>query len=130
MELAQISHELRLMPLPYGLLPHELIEIIDNERIIPGISYLFKLGEDFPFLNNFNFMNIDTDGNTNFHQRALLFDPGSEKQQQSQQSSLFKLIRNYKLKPTTHDTLLTYKDFHNIRYSFVVHLFNYYKQAS
>jgi len=30
------------MPLPYGLLPHELIEIIDNERIIPGISYIYK----------------------------------------------------------------------------------------
>ena len=35
-------NELRLMPLPYGLLPHELIEIIDNERIIPGISYIYK----------------------------------------------------------------------------------------
>jgi hypothetical protein len=41
-EIAQHLNELRLMPLPYGLLPHELIEIIDNERIIPGISYIYK----------------------------------------------------------------------------------------
>ena len=53
--LAQTSHELRLMPMPYGLLPHELIEIIDNERILPGISRLYKLGEDFPFLNQYTF---------------------------------------------------------------------------
>jgi len=45
------------MPLPYGLLPHEMMEIIDNERILPGISHLYKIGEDFPSLNNYNFEN-------------------------------------------------------------------------
>jgi len=54
-DLAQTSHELRLMPLPFGLLPHELIEIIDSERILPGISQLQKLSEDFPYLNSYNF---------------------------------------------------------------------------
>jgi len=29
-EIAHHFHELRLMPMPYGLLPHELIEIIDK----------------------------------------------------------------------------------------------------
>ena len=53
-DLAESCHELRLMPLPYGLLPHELIEIVDNERIIPGISQIFKIGEDFPLLNVYN----------------------------------------------------------------------------
>lgn len=41
-----------MLPLPYGLLPHETIEIIDNERIFPGITRVFKLGEDFPYLDN------------------------------------------------------------------------------
>jgi hypothetical protein len=50
-ELASKCHEFRMLPLPYGLLPHEAIEIIDNERIIPGITKAFKLGEDFPYLD-------------------------------------------------------------------------------
>jgi hypothetical protein len=33
---------------PYGLLAHELIEVIDNERIMPGITWISKLAEDFP----------------------------------------------------------------------------------
>ena len=59
--LAQIAseiHELRLMPMPYGSLPHELVEVIDNERILPGISQVFKLGEDFPMLNQYNSMQM------------------------------------------------------------------------
>lgn len=74
-----MSHELRLMPLPYGLLPHELIEIVDNEKILPGISHLYKLGEDFPYLNHYNFQNIESSDNVNWHQRALLFDPDPSK---------------------------------------------------
>jgi len=65
-EIAQVSHELRLMPLPYGLLPHEMIEIIDNERILPGISYLYKMGEDFPFLNHYNYNNIESQEHVNW----------------------------------------------------------------
>ena len=40
-EMSILSHELRLLPLPYGQLPHEFIEILDNERIIPGIEMQF-----------------------------------------------------------------------------------------
>ena len=54
-DLAVVSHELRLNPLPYGLLPHELVEMFDNERILPGISFLYKTGEDFPYLNHYDF---------------------------------------------------------------------------
>ena len=50
--LAAELHELRMLPLPYGLLPHESIEIMDNERIFPGITKISKLGEDFPYLDN------------------------------------------------------------------------------
>ena len=56
--LSESSHELRLMPLPYGLLPHQLIEIVDNERILPGISKIYQIGEDFPGLNNYQFGKI------------------------------------------------------------------------
>jgi hypothetical protein len=77
--LSLASQDLRLMPLPYGLLPHELVEILDNERILPGISQLYKLGEDFPLLNHFNFQDIATAENQNVHQRALLFGVSNEK---------------------------------------------------
>jgi hypothetical protein len=41
-----------MLPLPYGLLAHELIEVIDNERLMPGISWVGKFAEDFPFLDH------------------------------------------------------------------------------
>ena len=85
-DFAVISHELRLNPLPYCLLPHELVEIFDNERILPGISYLHKSGEDFPYLNSYNIRfylksKDKTDKNTEEdildriqrHQRVLMF---------------------------------------------------------
>jgi hypothetical protein len=70
------------MPLPYGLLPHELIEILDNERIIPGISQIYKLGEDFPFINFYNFQLIEKQ--FNWHQRVLLFDSHSQEKESKQ----------------------------------------------
>jgi hypothetical protein len=53
------------MPLPYGLLPHEIIEIIDNERILPGISFIYKTGEDFPYLNHYSYNLIESDQESN-----------------------------------------------------------------
>ena len=53
-QLAQEAHELRMLPIPYGLLPHEMIEIVDNERVIPGLTKIFKLAEDFPYLDNYS----------------------------------------------------------------------------
>jgi hypothetical protein len=41
-----------MLPLPYGLLPHEAIEVIDNERLIPGLTKIFKFAEDFPYLDH------------------------------------------------------------------------------
>ena len=38
------------------------------------------------------------------------------------------MIQKFKLKSTDTDTLLTFKDFHNIRYTFVQSMFSYYKQ--
>jgi len=122
--LSLASQDLRLMPLPYGLLPHELVEILDNERILPGISQLYKLGEDFPLLNHFNFQNIASAEIQNIHQRALLFGVSNEKG--SSNSSLIKMIKEYKSKSNPNDELLTSKDFHSIRYSYVRHLFEYY----
>jgi hypothetical protein len=40
---------------------------------------------------------------------------------------LFKLIRQYKSKPNGIDNLLTFKDFHNIRFSFIHNIFDFYK---
>lgn len=44
--------ELRMLPLPYGLLANELVEVIDQERIMPGITWIGKFAEDFPFLDH------------------------------------------------------------------------------
>lgn len=127
-ELAQVSQELRLMPLPYGLLPHELIEILDNERILPGISQVYKLAEDFPYLNYYNFQDVDST-DVNWHQRALLFDPTNGKASSSN-GSLFQLIKKYKSRPSPNDALLTFRDFHDVRYSYVRHMFDYYRQMT
>lgn len=40
--------------MPYGALPNELCEIIDNEKVLPGISQVFKIGEDIPLLNEYD----------------------------------------------------------------------------
>ena len=50
-KLADEAHELRLLPLPYGLLTHELIEVLDSERILPGLCLISKIAEDFPFID-------------------------------------------------------------------------------
>jgi hypothetical protein len=88
------------MPYPYGVLPHELIEIIDNDRIIPGISYIYKIGEDFPQLNQYNQLNFssnnnDTEENVNGQQMALLFD-SLNGAISSKRSNLYKFITGYK----------------------------------
>jgi hypothetical protein len=41
-----------MLPIPYGLLTNELIEVIDMERVMPGITWIGKFGEDFPFLDH------------------------------------------------------------------------------
>lgn len=86
-DLAVVSHELRLNPLPYGLLPHELVEMFDNERILPGISFLYKTGEDFPYLNHYEYSfylenekgSPEALERVQRHQRVLMFDSNSKK---------------------------------------------------
>jgi len=41
-----------MLPMPFGLLAHELTEVVDSERLLPGITWISKLGEDFPFLDH------------------------------------------------------------------------------
>ena len=53
-KLANEVHELRMLSLPNGLIAQELIEVIDAERIMPGITRINKQAEDFPYLNLFN----------------------------------------------------------------------------
>jgi len=42
---------------------------------------------------------------------------------------LVKFIKKYKMKSNPCDKLLTFKDFHSIRFSFVYHLFFYYSSG-
>ena len=70
--LASQVNELRLLPVPYGLLAHELVEVIDNERIMPGITWISKMAEDFPQVDCHS-MNKETDKSfVNLHQFAFL----------------------------------------------------------
>lgn len=61
-----------MLPLPYGLIPHELIEIIDNERVIPGITKITKLAEDFPYLDHHS-INKEKEDIEIHHQRAYVY---------------------------------------------------------
>lgn len=60
-QLAQESHELRMLPLPYGLLPHEMVEVVDNERLIPGLTKIYRVAEDFPYLDHHS-LNKENEG--------------------------------------------------------------------
>lgn len=64
--------------MPYGLLPHKLIEVIDNERIIPGISHIYKVGDDCPLLNDYDADNISAPerrDDRNWQQICMLYQP-------------------------------------------------------
>ena len=37
--------------MPHGLLTHEMIEVIDSERIMPGLTHISKLAEDLPWID-------------------------------------------------------------------------------
>lgn len=37
--------------MPHGLLPLETHRIVQNERLLPGITKVIQIGEDFPALN-------------------------------------------------------------------------------
>ena len=39
------------MPLPYSLIALETNRIIQNERVIPGLTKILKISEDFPQIN-------------------------------------------------------------------------------
>lgn len=60
----------------------------------------------------------------NTHQRTLLFDPNKE-----EEFSLIKLIKLYKCKSTPQDTMLTFQDFHFIRFTYICKLFAYYRET-
>ena len=45
------SNVLMSQPLPHSLLPLETNRIIYNERLLPGITKVLQIGEDFPMLN-------------------------------------------------------------------------------
>lgn len=43
------------LPYPYGLIPHELSQFVENERVLPGINKMLKMIEDFPLLDRYDF---------------------------------------------------------------------------
>jgi hypothetical protein len=67
-----------MLPLPYGLLAHELIEVLDQERYLPGITWVGKFAEEFPFLDHHS-MKKEKDNYESSHQNVLAIASGSIK---------------------------------------------------
>lgn len=67
-----------MLPLPYGLLAHELIEVLDQERYLPGITWVGKFAEEFPFLDHHS-MKKEKDNYESSHQNVLTIASGSIK---------------------------------------------------
>ena len=114
-ELGNQAHELRMLPVPYGLLAHELIEVVDTERILPGLSRISKLAEDFPFIDHHSIMKEK--GNfTNFHQNVFVYThPDST------------VGRVLNILPSASTNLINkFKTYNDIRYSFINNLFAQY----
>lgn len=131
-ELQLVSQELRLNPLPYGILPHEIVEIIDNEKILPRITYLFKASEDFPYLNHFDISIKDDTFSDEFqqqvqrHQRVLLLGPQTDAKDDKKCKTLVDVIGLYKQERTPLDLAITFGDMNMIRYTYIKNLFEYY----
>ncbi|CDW82225.1 UNKNOWN [Stylonychia lemnae] len=116
--LAQECHELTMMPLPYGIIPHELIEIIDKERIIPGITKIMNLAKDFPYVDHHS-INKEKDDIDIFHQRAYIFSDNK----QEQTNPMLKYISYFS---SVKEQLLKFNHLHDMRYTFVIELFGSY----
>jgi len=110
--IADASHELRMLPLPYGLLPHEFIEVVDNERLIPGITKIFKLADDFPYVDQHS-LQKEKDGLENHLQKAFVFGG-------SKPCPVFTILKRG---PSKQVELLKFIDIHSMRYTFVFDLF-------
>ncbi len=104
-----------MLPLPYGLLPHEMIETVDNERVIPGLTKIFKLAEDFPYLDHHS-LNKENQEYEIFHQRAFIFNdfPADNKR------PLHNLLKNL---PSFNEPLMKFTHLHHLRFTFVSNLF-------
>lgn len=63
--------------MPYGALASELVDLIQNERILPGISYVFKVGEDVPSLNDYNIDSFNAPF-ANKQQRVCMYEPAGK----------------------------------------------------
>ena len=101
-----------MLPVPYGLLAHELIEVVDTERILPGLSRISKLAEDFPFIDHHSIMKEK--GNfTNVHQNVFVYThPDST------------VGRVLNILPSSNTNLINkFKTYNDIRYSFINNLF-------
>lgn len=91
---------------------------MDNERILPGITKVFKLGEDFPFIDNHS-LNKEKEGYKNFHQQAFVYCDIQE----IGANSLISFMRNL---PNKKVELTNFTDLHHMRYAFVHNIFQAY----
>lgn len=103
-----------MLPLPVGLLANELIEVIDQERIMPGITWVGKFAEDFPFLDHHSTKKEKNEDFFTSHQHIYIH---------ANKESL-NLLSKF---PSAHSTDQSFLQYNNIRYTFIVGLFKAYQ---
>jgi hypothetical protein len=107
-----------LLPVPYGLVAHELIEVIDNERIMPGITWISKMAEDFPQVDCHS-LNKEADKKfTNIHQLVFLFC--------NPKSPSYTIFKALPIARFEEGDLVPFSTYNNIRYTFIKNLFKSY----
>ena len=118
-ELGNQTHELRMLPVPFGLLAHELIEVVDCERILPGMTRISKLAEDFPLIDHHSILKERATNFTNVHQNVFVYaDPFST------------VRRILNVLPSSSTELINkFKTYNDIRYSFICNLFTQYNMG-
>lgn len=118
-DLADEAHEFRLLPVPYGLLTHELIEVVDSERIMPGLSLISKLAEDFPWID-YHSRNKEGQKENLKHKHQDVFVFGGLKS-----ASMARIIQVMERKK--HSKLIKqFKEYNDLRYTFIRNLFQQY----
>lgn len=117
-ELANRLEEYRMLPLPYGLLANELIQVIDQERVMPGISWIQKFAEDYPWVDHHSTQkekySIENPSQPSYHQHVFVSIG------ESKGNTLLNLFKKMPCSDTKEVPFTTYN---LVRYTFIANLY-------
>ena len=121
-----------MLPLPYGLLTHELIEVLDSERILPGLCLVSKIAEDFPYID-YHSRQKEKPGTKfhNYHQDIFVFTQFGSKSEQ-ELKMLYKEYVEVGSREAGGDgrepahLIKEFRTYNHYRYTFLRNLFQHY----